>query len=41
MECLTGRHLTEYYYVSVNWDGFIQISVRPMMSTTRLTNDII
>jgi hypothetical protein len=41
MECLTGRDLTDYDYVSVSKDGFIPISVKPMTSSTRLTNNIL
>jgi hypothetical protein len=38
MRCRTGRHLSEYDYVSTGRDGFVPISVKPMRSTTRLNN---
>jgi hypothetical protein len=34
MECLTGRDLTEYNYVSVSKYGFMPITVKLMMSET-------
>jgi hypothetical protein len=41
MECLTGRDLTDYDYVSVGKYGFVPISVKPMMSGTQLNNDVV
>jgi hypothetical protein len=41
MQCLTGRDLMEYDYVSVGWDGFVPISVKLVTSVTRLTSDVI
>jgi hypothetical protein len=41
VECLTGRDLSDYDYVSVSKDGFVPISVKPMTSAIRLTDDII
>jgi hypothetical protein len=34
MRCSTGRDLVEYDYVSVGKEGFITISVKPMISMT-------
>jgi hypothetical protein len=39
MGCLIGRDLTEYDYVSVSESVFIPISVKPMISMTRLSGD--
>jgi hypothetical protein len=36
MECLTGRNLTDYDFVSIKNDGFVPISVKPMTEVTRL-----
>jgi hypothetical protein len=41
IDCLTGRDLTDYNYVSVSKDRFIPISVKPMTSLTRLTNNVL
>jgi hypothetical protein len=41
IDCLTGRDLTDYNYVSVSKDRFIPISVKPMTSSTRLTNNVL
>jgi hypothetical protein len=40
MKRLTGRDLTDYDYVSVGKEGFVPISVKPMISATRHANDI-
>jgi hypothetical protein len=40
MSCLTGRDLTDYDYVSVSKEGFLSISVKLMISLTRLTNEV-
>jgi hypothetical protein len=34
MKCLTGRDLTGYDYVSINKDGFVPISVKPIINAT-------
>jgi hypothetical protein len=36
MECLTGRNLTDYDFVSIKNDGFVPISVKPMTEVTQL-----
>jgi hypothetical protein len=41
MRCLTGRDLAEYDYVSVSKEGFVPISIKPMVSTTWLSSDIV
>jgi hypothetical protein len=41
MKYLTGCNLTEYNYMSMNMEGFVPISVNPMISATRLTNYIV
>jgi hypothetical protein len=41
MECLTGRDLTDYDYVSVSKDGFVPISVKSTTSSTKLTNNVL
>jgi predicted DNA-binding transcriptional regulator len=41
MQCLMRRDLMEYDYVSVGWDGFVPISVKPVTSVTRLTSDVV
>jgi hypothetical protein len=39
MKCLTGHDLVDYDYISMGKEGFIPISVKPMISVTRLTSD--
>jgi hypothetical protein len=34
MKCITGRDLTGYDYVSINKDGFVLISVKPIINAT-------
>jgi hypothetical protein len=41
MRCLTGRNLAEYDYVSVGKEGFVPISMKPMVSTTWLSSDVV
>jgi hypothetical protein len=41
MKCLTGRDLMDYNYVSVNKDGFVPISVKPVIGATRLAHDLV
>jgi hypothetical protein len=36
MECLTGRDLIDYDFVSVEKGGFVSISVKPMIELTWL-----
>jgi hypothetical protein len=40
MSCLTGRDLMDYDYMSVSKEGFLSISVKLMISLTRLTNEV-
>jgi hypothetical protein len=40
MECLSGKDLTGYNYISVRKDGFVPISVKPTIGVTRLAHDI-
>jgi hypothetical protein len=39
MSCLMGRDLIDYDYVSVSKEGFMLISIKPMLSSTRLTDE--
>jgi hypothetical protein len=41
MKCLTDRDLLGYDYVSVGKDGFVPISVKPVIGATRLAHDIV
>jgi hypothetical protein len=41
MGCLWGQDLMGYDYVSVNKNGFIPITVKLMMSETRLLNGVV
>jgi hypothetical protein len=41
MKCLTGRDLSGYNYVSVGKDGFVPISVKPVIGATRLAHDLV
>jgi hypothetical protein len=41
MKCLTGRDLMGYDYVSVDKDGFVPISVKPIIGVTRLAHDLV
>jgi hypothetical protein len=36
MKCLTGRDLMGYDYVSIGKDGFVPISVKPVIGATWL-----
>jgi hypothetical protein len=40
MECLTGRDLTDYDFVSIRKGGFVPISVKPMTEVTRVGSSI-
>jgi hypothetical protein len=40
MECLPGKDLTGYNYISVGKDGFVPISVKPAIGVTRLAHDL-
>jgi hypothetical protein len=41
MNCLTGRDLMGYDYISVGKDGFVPISVKSMICATRLAHDLV
>jgi hypothetical protein len=41
MKCLTDRDLTRYDYASVGKDGFVLISVKPVILPTRLAHDLV
>jgi hypothetical protein len=41
MSCLIGCDLTEYDYISVGKEGFIPISVKPMVNATRLIDNVV
>jgi hypothetical protein len=41
MKFLTGTDLTSYDYVSIGKDGFVRISVKPVISATRLAHDLV
>jgi hypothetical protein len=40
MECLSGKDLMGYDYISVSKDGFVLISVKSAIGVTRLTKDL-
>jgi hypothetical protein len=40
MECLSGKDMTGYGYISVGMDGFVLISLKPAISATRLAHDL-
>jgi hypothetical protein len=40
MECLSGKDLTGYDYISIGKDGFVSISVKPAIGATRLAHDL-
>jgi hypothetical protein len=40
MECLSGKDLIGYDYISISKDGFVPISVKPVISVTRLAYDL-
>jgi hypothetical protein len=40
MECLSGKDMTGYGYISVGKDGFVLISLKPAISATRLAHDL-
>jgi hypothetical protein len=41
MKCLTGRDLMGYDNISVDKDGFVPISVKPVIGATRLAHDLV
>jgi hypothetical protein len=41
MKCLTGTDLMGYNCVSINKDGFVPISVKPVIGVTRLAHDLV
>jgi hypothetical protein len=40
MECLSGKDLMGYDYISFGKDGFISISVKPTIGVTWLAHDL-
>jgi hypothetical protein len=40
MECLSGKDLTGYDYISVSKDGFVPISVKLVIAVTRMAHDL-
>jgi hypothetical protein len=40
MECLSGKDLMGYDYISVGKDGFVLISLKPVIGATRLAHDL-
>jgi hypothetical protein len=40
MECLSGKDLMGYNYISVSKDGFGLISVKPVIGATRLAHNL-
>jgi hypothetical protein len=40
MECLSGKDLTGFDYISVSWDGFVPIIVKLAIGATRLAHDL-
>jgi hypothetical protein len=40
MECLSGKYLTGYDYISVGKDGFVLISVKLAIGVTQLAHDL-
>jgi hypothetical protein len=40
MECLSGKDLMGYDYISIGKDGFVPISVKPTIGATRLAHDL-
>jgi hypothetical protein len=40
MECLSGKELMGYDYISVGKDGFVLISVKPVIGVTQLAHDL-
>jgi hypothetical protein len=41
MNCSTGINLMGYDYVSIGKDGFVPISVKPVIGATRLAHDLV
>jgi hypothetical protein len=40
MECLSGKDLMAYDYISISKNGFVPISVKPTVGATRLAHDL-
>jgi hypothetical protein len=40
MECLSGKDLMGYEYISISKDGFVLISVKPAIGATRLAHNL-
>jgi hypothetical protein len=40
MKCLSGKDLIGYDYISIGKDGFVLISVKPVIGAIRLAHDL-
>jgi hypothetical protein len=40
MECLSDNELMGYDYISIDKDGFVSISVKPVIGATRLAHNL-
>jgi hypothetical protein len=40
MECLSGKDMMGYDYIGIGKDGFVPISVKPVIGATRLAHDL-
>jgi hypothetical protein len=40
VDCLSVKDLTGYDYISVGKDGFVPISLKPVIGATRLAHDL-
>jgi hypothetical protein len=40
IECLSGKDLSGYDYISIGKAGFVLISVKPVINVTRLDHDL-
>jgi hypothetical protein len=40
MECLSSKDLIGYDYISIGKDGFVLISVKPVISVTQLADNL-
>jgi hypothetical protein len=41
MKCFTGRDLSGCDYICVGKDGFVLVSVKPVIGATRLAHDLV
>jgi hypothetical protein len=40
IECLSGKDLKGYDYISIGNDGFVPISIKPVIGVPRLAHDL-